>query len=66
LFETAGARAVGISFRWPHHSIFHYKSIALLASIMKAVLGRDSNCGKNGRPSGCAVMNFKVKLPSME
>ena len=41
-------------------------SNALLALIIKAVLGRDSNCRKSGRPSGCAVMNFKAKLPPME
>jgi hypothetical protein len=41
-------------------------SNALLASIIKAVSGRDSSCSKSGRPSGCAVMNFKAKLPSME
>jgi hypothetical protein len=58
--------AMGISFRGPHHNRFHRMQNALLDLIIKAVLGRDGNCGKSGRPSGCAVMNFKAKLPPME
>jgi len=50
----------------PHHNRFHCMSNALLSLIIKAVLGRDGNCKKSVRPSGCAVMNFKTKLPSME
>jgi hypothetical protein len=50
----------------PHHNRFHCMSNALLALIIEAMLGRDSNCSKSGRPSGCAVLNFKAKLPSME